>query len=357
MGIYLVQLAKYLGAGTVIALAGSPKKVEFVREPGADEKLIYRNRSIIGFNFTSLTGMQVRESLARIVELVERCVVKVFADHAYPLGPCCGGVPRELGSADEREGRAGSVNARRVAVPRLRGARRRRSLVYPWRVRDMCRFRDSRFPFWMLVGLAAAAAGGGCRSARPEAGPALVQPGAPGQPSQTISAAAAADLSHVQATEADVKFMQGMIGHHAQAIEMTALLATRTESEDMRKLARRIELSQADEIKMMQAWLRAHGQEVPSEHDHHMHPGMLMPGMLTPEQMAELAAARGPAFDRLFLKYMIRHHDGALVMVHDLFATPGAAQDSDVFAFASDVDADQRMEIERMGAMLKELEK
>jgi len=187
--------------------------------------------------------------------------------------------------------------------------------------------------------------------------PTLVQPGAPGEPSRPITPGQATDLSQVQYTGADIKFMQGMIGHHAQALEMTDLLATRTASDDMRKLAKRIELSQADEIKMMQEWLRRHGQEVPSGHEHHMHAGMLMPGMLTPEQMEELGAARGQAFDRLFLRDMIRHHDGALVMVHDLFATPGAAQDSDIFAFASDVDADQRMEIERMGIMLKELDK
>src|SRR4029079_7219080 len=138
---------------------------------------------------------------------------------------------------------------------------------------------------------------------------------------------------------------------------MTALLATRTGSDDMRRLAKRIELSQADEIKMMQRWLQLRGQAVPGEHDHHMHGAVLMPGMLTPEEMDELAAAKGPAFDRLFLRFMIKHHDGALVMVKDLFASPGAAQESDIFAFASDVDSDQRMEIERMGAMLKEMEK
>jgi uncharacterized protein (DUF305 family) len=211
----------------------------------------------------------------------------------------------------------------------------------------------------VVTALAVVSAVAGCRTAAPPgaSAPVLVQPGAPGQPTQTISPAAATDLSHVQATSADIEFMQGMIGHHAQAIEMTNLLATRTESGDMRKLAKRIELSQADEIKMMQEWLRNHGQPAPSEHEHHMHPGMLMPGMLTPEQMEQLAAAHGAAFDKLFLQFMIRHHDGALVMVRDLFATPGAAQDSDIFAFASDVDADQRMEIERMGVMLKELEK
>lgn len=158
-------------------------------------------------------------------------------------------------------------------------------------------------------------------------------------------------------TAADVAFMQGMIGHHQQAIEMTDLLRTRTNSDDMKKLALRIEVSQADEIKMMQHWLEAHGQEVPGPHAMHMHGATLMPGMLTPEEMARLAEAKGAEFDRRFLEGMIKHHGGALTMVKDLFATPGAGQDSDIFAFASDVDADQRMEIDRMDAMLKELQK
>jgi uncharacterized protein (DUF305 family) len=154
--------------------------------------------------------------------------------------------------------------------------------------------------------------------------------------------------------------MQGMIGHHEQAVEMTALLATRTASEDMRKLALRIELSQTDEINMMQRWLKVRGQEVPSPHAMHMHGAMLMPGMLTAEEMDSLAQAKDALFDRLFLEGMIKHHGGALIMVQELLSTPGAGQDSEIFAFVSDVDADQRMEIERMGAMLatlKELEK
>lgn len=170
-----------------------------------------------------------------------------------------------------------------------------------------------------------------------------------------MTAAAAAVTP--KSTDADVKFMQGMIHHHAQALDMTDLLKTRTSSDDMRKLGQRIELSQADEIKMMQKWLEAHGQEAPSEHAHHMAGAPMMPGMLTPEQMDKLAAAKGTAFDRLFLEFMIQHHQGALTMVKELFAMPGAAQDSDVFAFASDVDADQRMEIARMSNMLKELQK
>ena len=151
--------------------------------------------------------------------------------------------------------------------------------------------------------------------------------------------------------------MQGMIGHHAQALEMTELLRSRTSSEDMRKLALRIEVSQADEIKMMQRWLEVRGQEVPGLHALHMHGATLMPGMLTPEEMDRLAQAKGAEFDRLFLEGMIKHHGGALIMVTDLFSTFGAGQESEIFAFASDVDADQRMEIDRMGAMLKERQK
>ena len=157
-------------------------------------------------------------------------------------------------------------------------------------------------------------------------------------------------------TAADVTFMQGMIGHHAQAVEMTELLKTRTKSDAMRKLALRIAVSQMDEIKLMQDWLRARGEPLPDPHAHHAHGAALMPGMLTPAEMKRLSDASGPEFDRLFLELMIKHHEGALTMVKQLFASPGAAQDSDVFAFASDVDADQRMEIHRMATMLKELQ-
>ncbi len=203
----------------------------------------------------------------------------------------------------------------------------------------------------LLAVLGAAA----CRTTSPAAP--IVQPGAPGESPRVLTGNAAVDMPQPGYTAADVKFMQGMIGHHAQAIEMTNLLRTRTNSEEMRKLALRIEVSQADEIKMMQHWLTVRGQEVPGPHAMHMHGATLMPGMLTPDEMNRLAAAKGPEFDRLFLEGMIKHHGGALTMVHDLFATPGAGQDSEIFAFASDVDADQRMEIDRMGAMLKELQK
>jgi uncharacterized protein (DUF305 family) len=227
--------------------------------------------------------------------------------------------------------------------------------VYP--VRTLLRRTATR----LLVPLVAAAFSGvSCRTAstsEPAASPPIVQPGAPGEASRVVSAAQATDLSKVQFTRADVEFMQGMIGHHSQAVEMVDLLKTHTASGDMRKLGQRIELSQVDEIKMMQRWLEVRGQKVPGIHDmRDMHmPDMLMPGMLTDQEMARLAAAKGPEFDRLFLEGMIKHHGGALTMVKDLLATPGAGQDAEIFAFASDVDADQRMEIDRMSDMLKEL--
>lgn len=185
----------------------------------------------------------------------------------------------------------------------------------------------------------------------------VVQPGAPGQDSRTVSGTQSAAAPEPRHTAADVKFMQGMIHHHAQALDMTALLATRTHSGDMKKLALRIQLSQEDEIKMMREWLAARGADVPGEHAHHAPGAPLMPGMLTGEDMARLAASKGVEFDRLFLEYMITHHEGALVMVKELFSTPGAGQESEIFAFASDVDADQLIEIRRMGLMLKELQK
>ena len=187
-------------------------------------------------------------------------------------------------------------------------------------------------------------------------GPQIVQPGAPGKGSRVISAEEAADRSRVQHTAADIRFMQGMIGHHAQALEMTALVGERTQRADIRTLALRIEQSQADEIEMMHEWLRRRGAPLPDPHAHHAPGATLMPGMLTSADMNRLRAATGPEFDRLFLALMIKHHEGALTMVEELFSQPGAGQESEIFAFASDVDADQRMEIARMAAMLKELQ-
>lgn len=197
--------------------------------------------------------------------------------------------------------------------------------------------------------------------------PPIVQPGAPGEAPKTITSEQATDLSQVRYTPADVAFMQGMIGHHAQALDMTALAPGRTTSRQMRLLMKRIDLSQSDEIKLMEAWLHARGQIVPDAHADHGEHGAahadhgdhaeLMPGMLTPEEMAQLRAAKGVRFDRLFLEFMIKHHDGALVMVERLFDTPGAGQESEIFGFASEVVDDQRAEIARMAVMLKELQK
>ena len=208
---------------------------------------------------------------------------------------------------------------------------------------------------WSVAALLLTSSGSwACRST--DTHPQIVQPGAPGQESRIVSASSAADLSKVGYTDADVRFMQGMIAHHLQAVEMTELLSTRTASEDMNKLGLRIQVSQTDEIRMMRQWLQARGQQVPGPHAHHLAGGM-MPGMLSPEEMSRLADAKGTAFDRLFLEGMIKHHSGALTMVEQLFATPRAGQESEVFAFASDVDADQRMEIDRMTVMLRGLQR
>ena len=185
--------------------------------------------------------------------------------------------------------------------------------------------------------------------------PPIVQPGAPGEPSRTISAAEASDLAGIRFTEADVMFMQGMISHHAQALEMTELLDTNTASDAMRATARRIELSQEDEIEMMQEWLRERGQEATAIDAHHAEGFQPMPGMLTAEEMASLGEAEGAAFDRLFLDLMIKHHRGAITMVQNLLRQPGAAQDSVLFGFTSDITADQTAEIDRMDAMMAEL--
>ncbi|MEE2963710.1 MAG: DUF305 domain-containing protein, partial [Acidobacteriota bacterium] len=185
--------------------------------------------------------------------------------------------------------------------------------------------------------------------------PPIIQPGAPGEPSREITAEEASDLAAIRYTDGDVKFMQGMISHHAQALELTALLETRTESDVMRQLAQRIDISQKDEIVMMQDWLRERDQVVPGVDTHHQSGFTPMPGMLTGEEMDRLEAASRMAFDRLFLELMIRHHRGAITMVENLLGQPGAAQDLQLYAFTSDVTSDQGIEIDRMDAMLAEL--
>jgi uncharacterized protein (DUF305 family) len=221
-------------------------------------------------------------------------------------------------------------------------------------------------PLVVLALLALCAAG--CRSTAPASvpqssapppsgGPQIIQPGAPGQASKVIPAEASTRSAALPHTAADTKFMQGMIGHHQQALEMAALVYTNSTSEEMKLLAKRIEVSQLDEIGMMKGWLTARRETLPDEHAHHAGDHALMPGMLTQAEMARLAAAKGKEFDRLFLEGMIKHHQGALTMVKELFAAPRAGQDAEIFAFASDVDADQSMEINRMSAMLATLMK
>jgi uncharacterized protein (DUF305 family) len=212
------------------------------------------------------------------------------------------------------------------------------------------------------------------RAQQPEpAKPVVVQPGAPGAPSKTLPPSTRGTLPALSA--ADVEFMQGMILHHAQAVEMTAMIPSHTQNEALRSLGARISSSQSDEIKFMKRWLAARGESVPTEMG--KMPGMdrsretsqetsrelshetsregmgLMPGMLTPQQMEALRKAKGAEFDHLFLVGMIQHHNGALTMVKDLFDTAGAGQDAELFNFATDADNTQRAEIRIMQTMLK----
>src|ERR1700676_2025114 len=187
----------------------------------------------------------------------------------------------------------------------------------------------------------------------------IVQPGAPGHSGKILSASTAGTPLREPA-KADTEFMQGMIMHHSQAVDMTALMPARTHNKDLLAFGKRISISQSDEMKYMKQWLEERGKPVEMEHDmarmDHSKMGamtMLMPGMLTPEQMKALAKATGPAFDRLFLTGMIQHHGGALTMVQELFDTPGAGQDNQLFDFATDVDNTQRAEINIMPNMIK----
>jgi uncharacterized protein (DUF305 family) len=150
-------------------------------------------------------------------------------------------------------------------------------------------------------------------------------------------------------TVGDVRFMQHMIGHHAQAVVMSDWAPSHGASETVQKLAQKIRISQTDEIAFMKRWLEERDQAVPTDSMAH---AMMMPGMLTPAELAQLDAARGVEFDRLFLKFMIGHHRGALGMLDELYDTPGAAQDSDLFRFVTDVYADQRAEINIMQQVL-----
>lgn len=189
--------------------------------------------------------------------------------------------------------------------------------------------------------------------------PVIVQPGAPGQPTKKLPANTTAKLPPRSAK--DVEFMQGMIMHHAQAVEMTALIESRTQNKDVRKIGAKISQSQIQEIEFMKRWLTLRGEKTEmqgmsdmddEEEGSHHHGNHLMPGMLTPKQMEELRNSKGAKFDKLFLEGMIQHHGGALVMVKDLFQSAGAGQDGELFNFATDVDTGQKGEIRIMQNLL-----
>jgi uncharacterized protein (DUF305 family) len=184
---------------------------------------------------------------------------------------------------------------------------------------------------------------------------------------RTPAEQAKADSGRMPYTAADVHFMQGMIHHHAQAVVMAGWAPSHGARADVRILCERIDVAQRDEIAFMQRWLRERHETVPDPNAmvdmggqkmsmaEMPMPDMMMPGMLTAEQMAQLKAARGPEFDRLFLTFMIQHHQGALTMVDQLFGSVGGGQELYVFRFASDVGADQTTEIDRMRSMLDAL--
>ena len=202
--------------------------------------------------------------------------------------------------------------------------------------------------------------------------PVVVQPGAPGQPTRVLPSTTRAKL--LSASRQDVEFMQGMIHHHAQAVEMTDMIESRTDNRDIRLIGERISKSQSDEIAFMKRWLEMRGEPVEmkmsqDEAHHgaakvsnapaHAHEKVtdqnkqhLMPGMLTSSQMDALRKAKGAEFDRLFLTGMIQHHNGALIMVKDLFDSPGSGQDAELFTFATDVDSGQRAEINSLRNLL-----
>lgn len=185
----------------------------------------------------------------------------------------------------------------------------------------------------------------------------VVQPGPPGKPTKRLPASTKGKLP--PESQAEAEFMRGMIIHHAQAVEMTAWISSHTENKELRSLGARISRSQSDEIKFMKRWLAARDEPASQAswtmRDMNMpgHSMSLMPGMLTPEQMEALGKAKDAEFDHLFLTGMIQHHNGALAMVKDLFDTPGAGQDAEVFDFAMDADNAQRAEIRIMQAMLE----
>jgi uncharacterized protein (DUF305 family) len=207
----------------------------------------------------------------------------------------------------------------------------------------------------VCAALLSMAAAFGQTPAQPDQSVPLVQPGAPGKPEKILTEATTVGTGPQRPTDADVKFMQGMIMHHNQAVEMVALMPGRTKNPKVLALGQRISISQTDEMKFMKRWLTYRDQPLTEMGDM---PGMehmempLMPGMLTPKQMDALKKSSGAKFDQLFLTGMIQHHGGALTMVNELFDTPSAAQDMQLFDFTADIGVTQQGEIDAMRNML-----
>jgi uncharacterized protein (DUF305 family) len=209
-----------------------------------------------------------------------------------------------------------------------------------------------RWLFSTLVAAVFAGCGGGGNEpprAQQTPEPKIVQPGEPGEPSKTLSPEEAKNATAIEPTQADVDFMQGMIHHHGQAILMTSWVPSRSDDRRVKLLAKRMGLSQEAEIELMEQWLQAEGVVPQDPNDHGDH--NLMPGMLTQKQLDRLEAADGREFERLFLRYMTRHHQGALEMVQELRTSGGGLQ-SEIDKFAREVEADQTAEIQRMADLL-----
>ena len=213
-------------------------------------------------------------------------------------------------------------------------------------------------PVYVLVILVVTASCAGTPSVPVEtAGTQIIQPGAPGEMAQAFDTAELEAIGGLSHSEADVRFMRGMIPHHGQALDMTALVPTRATTNGFRSMALRMQISQRDEIRLMERWLTEREEDIPPPNAHRMMMAgdmALMPGMLSAGQMEQLTSATGQEFERLFLEFMIMHHEGALTMVQTLFNSSGAGQESLIFKFATDVDADQTIEIMRMRRMLEE---
>lgn len=218
------------------------------------------------------------------------------------------------------------------------------------------------------LGLAACSDSDDDASAAPSAqrAPNVVQPGAPGEDSVRLDATVMPSVAPAPHTEADVAFMQDMVNHHAQAIVMTSMVEERSDNDDLRLFVERMDITQVGEIELMQQWLEDRGEDAPAwdpvfgaQGGHSdgmmMMDGDLMPGMATEDEMAELEAAEGEEFDRLFIELMTRHHQGAITMVQELFAE-GGGEEMNVFQLAGHIESDQNIEIDRMRTMLAELD-